>query len=108
MANRVYGVNEGINAPIVFKGLKAQYIWYLASGILGLLILFAILYIAGVNMYICLLIAVILGTALFLTIYRTSHKYGEHGMMKKMARRSVPAVVKSNSRKLFIQLKTKD
>ena len=108
MANSVYQVNKGINQPIVFKGLKAQYIWYLAGGILVLLILFAIMYIAGVNMYVCLLIAVILGTALFLTVYRTSHKYGEHGIMKKMARRSVPAAVKSNSRKLFIQLKTKD
>ena len=107
MANSVYQVNKGINAPIVFKGLKAQYIWYLAGGILGLLVLFAILYIAGVNMYICLLIACILGTTLFLTVYRTSHKYGEHGIMKKMARRSVPRVVKSNSRKVFIELKRK-
>ena len=107
MANSIYQVKKGINAPIVFKGLKAQYIWYLAGGILVLLVLFAILYIAGVNMYICVLIAVILGTALFLTVYRTSHKYGEHGIMKKLARRSVPYVVKSNSRKLFIQLKKK-
>lgn len=107
MANSVYQVNKGINVPIVFKGLKAQYIWYLAGGILVLLILFAILYIAGVNMYICLFIVVILGTGLFLIVYRTSHKYGEHGIMKKMAQRSVPAVIKSNSRKLFIQLKKK-
>jgi hypothetical protein len=107
MANSIYKVNKGINQPIVFKGLKAQYIWYLAGGILVLLILFAILYIAGVNMYVCLLIAVVLGTALFLTVYRTSHKYGEHGIMKKMAGRSVPHVVKSNSRKLFIRLRNK-
>ena len=29
MANSVYVINKGINAPITFKGLKAQYIWWL-------------------------------------------------------------------------------
>ena len=108
MANSVYQINKGINKPVEFKGLKAQYIWYLAGGVLGLLILFAILYIAGVNTYICLGIVGFLGTALFVTIYRMSNKYGEHGIMKKMARRSVPHVLKSNSRKVFIQLVKKD
>ena len=100
----VYQINKGINRPVEFKGLKAQYIWYLGGGVLILLILFAILYIAGVNTYLCLVIIGILGTVLFVTVYRTSHKYGEHGIMKKMANRSVPHVIKTNSRKVFIQL----
>ena len=32
----VYYINKGINKPIVFKGLKAQYIGYLAVGLVGL------------------------------------------------------------------------
>ena len=36
---------KGINKPLEFKGLKAQYIWYLGGGLVALLILFAIMYI---------------------------------------------------------------
>lgn len=100
----MYQVNKGINTPIQFKGLKAQYIWYLAGGLLFLLILFAALYILGVNTFVCIAVVGLLGTILFMTVYRTSHKYGEHGIMKKIARRSVPNVIKSYSRKVFIQL----
>jgi len=54
MASSVYKINKGINKPIEFKGLKAQYIAYLGAGLIVLLILFAILYIVGVNMFVCL------------------------------------------------------
>ncbi|MDB5129720.1 DUF4133 domain-containing protein, partial [Mucilaginibacter sp.] len=37
-----YQINKGINRPIEFKGLKAQYIGYLGSGLVALLILFAV------------------------------------------------------------------
>jgi hypothetical protein len=100
----VYQINKGINKPIEFKGLKAQYIWYLGGGLLALLILFAVLYICGVNSFICLLIIVIAGTALFTRVYRLSHKYGQYGMMKAIAKRSIPKEIKSYSRRVFIQL----
>lgn len=61
--NSVYKINKGINRPIEFKGLKAQYIGYLAIGLVSLLILFTVLYIAGVNMFICLALIASLGTA---------------------------------------------
>jgi hypothetical protein len=105
MASSVYKINKGINKPIEFKGLKAQYIAYLAAGLIGFLILFAVLYIAGVNMFVCLALTAILGTALFMTVYRLSDKYGEHGLLKKLARRSIPDFIKSSSQKIFIQLK---
>lgn len=99
----VYHINKGINKPIEFKGLKAQYIWYLAGGLVSLLILFAILYITGVNTYICVGVIAILGTALFMYVYHLSGKYGEHGLMKKVARSQVPKVIKMNSRKRLIK-----
>lgn len=79
MSNSVYQINKGINRPIEFKGLKAQYIWYLGGGLVTLLILFAILYIAGVNTYICLGLILMLGTLLFIMVYKMSNAYGEHG-----------------------------
>lgn len=103
MLGSVYQINKGINKPIEFKGLKAQYMWYLGGGLVTLLILFAIMYIAGVNIFLCLVIIFSLGTALFLYVYRLSRTYGEHGLMKKMARKAVPKVIKSYS---LIHLKT--
>ncbi|HUC79473.1 MAG TPA: DUF4133 domain-containing protein [Flavisolibacter sp.] len=103
MANSVYKINKGINKPVEFKGLKAQYIWYLGGGLVVLLILFAILYIMGVNTFLCLVLIVILATGLFAWVYRISNTYGEHGMMKKVARKGVPTVVKSYSRTVFLK-----
>ncbi|MBN8650611.1 MAG: DUF4133 domain-containing protein [Cytophagales bacterium] len=105
--NSVYNINKGINRPIEFKGLKAQYIAYLAIGLIGLLILFAILYIIGVNMFVCLGLIVVLGTLLFMIVYRLSDKYGQHGLLKKMASRSIPVFLKMSSRKVFLNLAQK-
>jgi Domain of unknown function (DUF4133) len=104
MSTSVYNINKGINRPIEFKGLKAQYIWYLGGGLLVLLILFAILYICGVNTFICLFIIVGSATALFTHVYKLSRKYGEHGMMKTLACRSIPTAVKTYSRTTYIKL----
>jgi hypothetical protein len=34
----VYQINKGVGKPIVFRGLKAQYIAYLAVGLVVLLV----------------------------------------------------------------------
>lgn len=104
MNTSIYKINKGINKPIEFKGLKAQYIGYLGVGLLGLLILFAALYICGVNTFACLAIIGLLGSGLFLYVFKLSHKYGEHGMMKKAASKRIPNIIKCNSRKIFIQI----
>ena len=104
MPTSVYQVNKGINKPIEFKGLKAQYIWYLAGGLVGLLIVFALMYLIGVGVFVSLPIIIVLGSVLFLTVYRMSNKYGEHGIMKKMAKGSIPKCIKCYSRMNFIQL----
>ncbi|MBZ4187620.1 DUF4133 domain-containing protein [Niabella sp. 3A5MI-3] len=99
----VYKINRGVNQPVMFKGLKAQYIWYLGGGLVALLVGFAILYICGVNMFICLGIVFITGGILFKRVYRMSGKYGEHGLMKKIGNRQIPDWIKNNSRKVFIR-----
>ena len=102
MANSVYTVNKGINKTIEFKGLKAQYIWYLGAGVIILMIVFAGMYIAGLPSLLCIAIVGISGTLLVLKIYRMSHKYGQYGMMKALARKQLPKAVKSYSRNVFL------
>ncbi|EHQ27018.1 DUF4133 domain-containing protein [Mucilaginibacter paludis] len=105
MTNSIYPINKGINKSIEFRGLKAQYIWYLGGGILGLMFLYAILFLIGVNSFVCMAIILIGGTVVVVKVYAMSNKYGEYGMMKVMAKRMLPKVLKSSSRKVFIQLK---
>jgi hypothetical protein len=101
----LYQINKGINKPLEFKGLKAQYIGYLAVGLVLLLIVFAIMYILGVPVIACIFIISILGSALFYQVFRLSHKYGEYGLMKKAAKRYLPKHLKFSSRKIFLRLK---
>ena len=45
-----YNINKGIGRTVEFKGLKAQYLFIFAGGLLGTLIFVMILYMAGVNL----------------------------------------------------------
>jgi len=98
-----YQINKGINRPIEFKGLKAQYIGYLGGGLVALLVLFAVLYVIGTAVYLCMLVIAGLGSALFYKVFGLSHKYGEHGLMKRNARKYLPDYLKFNSRRLFYE-----
>jgi hypothetical protein len=97
----VYQINKGINASIEFKGLKAQYIWYMGGAAIVLFAIYALLYVCGIRSYICVGIVVCLGIPMIMGIYHLSGVYGEHGVTKVLARRSIPKHVRSNSRSIF-------
>lgn len=99
----VYQINKGINQSIEFKGLKAQYIWYLGGGVVGLMIVFAVLFIIGIPSLVCVAFIGGAGTAMVMKIYKMSRRYGEHGMMKALASRQVPKSLKVRSRGVFIK-----
>lgn len=102
-----YEINKGINRPIEFKGIKAQYIIYLALGLVVLLFIFAILYVLGAGLYICLGIIIPTGLGLYLTVQNYSNKYGANGLTKKSAASRLPSSIRATSRKYFIQLHKK-
>jgi Flp pilus assembly protein TadB len=101
----VYQINKGVSKPITFKGLKAQYIAYLAIGLVSLLITFAVLYVLGASLFVILPLIFILGATLFLTVTRLSHRFGQHGLSKFLARGRLPLCLKFRSRRLFTNLK---
>ena len=102
MSNSVYQINKGINRSIEFKGLKAQYIWYLGGGIVVLMILFAVMFIIGLPSIVCIGIVGTSGTIFVVKMYKMSSQYGEHGMMKALARKQVPKCIKVFSRRVFM------
>ncbi|GAA3772942.1 DUF4133 domain-containing protein [Flavobacterium ginsengiterrae] len=99
----VYQINKGINQSIEFKGLKAQYIWYLGGGVVGLMIFFAVLFIVGIPSLVCVALIGTAGTVMVIKIYKMSRLYGEFGMMKALAARQIPKCVKVRSRAVFIK-----
>jgi 4-hydroxybenzoate polyprenyltransferase len=101
----IYAINKGINKPIEFKGLKAQYISILAVGLVSLLLLFTGLYLAGLAVAWCLLTVTLSGCVLFRQVYRLSNRYGQYGLMKRTARRYLPGYLKFRSRTTFIHKK---
>lgn len=104
----IYQINKGVSKPIVFKGLKAQYIAYLAIGLVLLLLSFAILYISGLSLMIVLPLIALLGSVLFIATFRLSHRFGEHGLMKYLAKRRLPNYIRFSSRRIFTKLKYPD
>jgi hypothetical protein len=101
MAGNIYPINKGISKSVEFKGLKAQYIWWLGGVVVGAMIVFAVLYIAGVSAYLCIPLVGGLGAAGIRRVYRMSRQYGEFGLMKRRAKQQIPRVVHARSRKLF-------
>ncbi|MBT2559813.1 DUF4133 domain-containing protein [Pedobacter sp. ISL-68] len=82
MNNTAFNINKGIGRTVEFKGLKAQYLFIFAGGLLGILILTMILYMVGVNSYICLLVGAGGASLLIWQTFKLNQKYGEYGLMK--------------------------
>ena len=85
-----YPINKGIGRSVEFQGLKSQYLFIFAGGLLALFVLFVILYMAGVNQWICIGFGGIVASVLVWQTFSLNRRYGEHGLMKRSALHSHP------------------
>lgn len=88
-----YNINKGIGRTVEFKGLKAQYLFIFAGGLLGTLILVMILYMAGVNSYVCLLLGAGGASLIVWKTFSLNKNYGQHGLMKIAAKKRHPRYI---------------
>lgn len=88
-----YSINKGIGQPAEFKGLKSQYLFVFAGGLLAVFIVFAIMYIMGINQWICIGFALISSFLLVYITFWMNKKYGTHGLMKLSARLNHPRYI---------------
>jgi hypothetical protein len=105
-----YSINKGIGQSVEFKGLKAQYLFLFAAGLLAVFVVFVILYMANAGEWVCIGFGVVAASVLvWLTFYLNS-KYGEHGLMKLMASKQHPRYLINRKvpRHLFISTKKKE
>ncbi|MEA1847660.1 DUF4133 domain-containing protein [Chryseobacterium sp. MHB01] len=104
-----YHINKGIGKTVEFKGLKAQYLFIFVGGLLGVLISVMIMYMIGVNTYLCLILGGFISGLLIWQTFTLNGKYGEHGLMKLgacrkhpkyiISRKSIYRYLKANSKK---------
>jgi hypothetical protein len=91
MAN--YSINKGIGCNPEFKGLKSQYLFIFAGGLMAVFVLFVIAYTAGVNQWVCIVTAVSAASVMVSLTFRLNAKYGEHGLMKRQAMKNRPRFI---------------
>ena len=104
-----YSINKGIGRSAEFKGLKAQYLFIFAGGLLGTLILVMIMYMAGVNSYFCLGLGTLLTSLVVWLTFFLNRKFGQYGLMKVEAGKRHPRYIicrKAVHRYLRITLKS--
>lgn len=85
-----YGINKGIGRSVEFRGLKAQYLFVFAGGLLAVFVLLVVLFMAGADQWLCIGFGAGAASALVWGTFRLNAKYGEHGLMKLAAARRHP------------------
>lgn len=88
-----FEINKGIGRNVEFKGLESQYLFVFAAGLLAVFVVFVILYMAGVNQWVCIGFGVAAATLLVWLTFRLNARYGTHGLMKAAARKRHPRYV---------------
>ena len=85
-----YNINKGIGKSVEFKGLKSQYLFIFAGGLLSVFVVFVIMYMVGIDQWICITFGLIAASVLVWLTFNLNQKFGENGLMKLMAVRKHP------------------
>ena len=85
-----FEINKGVGRTVEFKGLKAQYLFLFAGGLLAVFILVVSLYLCGISQIACLVIGGVGVTIVIWQTFTMNRKCGQYGLMKKGAVRMRP------------------
>ena len=97
-----YTVNKGIGRSPEFKGLKSQYLFIFAGGLLALFVVFVVMYMAGIDQWVCIGFGVICASVLVWATFRLNAKYGDLGLMKLEALRRHPRYIINRKRLILL------
>lgn len=85
-----YQINKGVGRQAEFQGLTAQYLFIFVGGLGGVFLAFVVLFMAGVPEGACILFAVAAASLIVWGTFYLNRRYGQHGLMKRMASRQHP------------------
>lgn len=88
-----YSINRGIGNSVEFKGLKSQYLFIFAVGLLAIFVIFIVMYMIGVSQWICIGFGVVATSSLVWLTFHLNKRYGENGLMKLLASRMHPRFI---------------
>ena len=77
-----YSINKGIGETVEYKGLKAQYLFISAAGLLALFVLFVVMYMCGIPQWVCIGFGATGASFLVWLTFHINAKYGQYGLMK--------------------------
>ena len=83
-------INKGIGKSVEFQGLKSQYLFIFAGGLLTVFIIFVMIFMAGVSQWVCIGFGLVAASVLVWLTFSLNARYGEHGLMKLFARKQHP------------------
>ena len=99
-----YFINKGVNKPAEFKGLQSQYLFIFAGGLLGTFVIFIVMYLAGINQWVCIFSGLVLAFIVVWLTFSLNRKFGCFGLMKLQATWTFPRRI--INRKSFLRLFT--
>ena len=86
-----FEINKGVGREVEFKGLRAQYLFIFAFGLLAVFVVFVIMLTAGSG-------GVSAATAVVWLTFSLNRRFGSHGLMKLLAARQHPRRILSRKR----------
>ena len=93
-----FEINKGVGREVEFKGLRAQYLFIFAFGLLAVFVVFVIMYTAGIEQWTCIGFGVSAGPAVVWLTFSLNRRFGSHGLMKLLAARQHPRRILSRKR----------
>ena len=93
-----FEINKGVGREVEFKGLRAQYLFIFAFGLLAVFVVFVIMYTAGIGQWTCIGFGVAAATAVVWLTFSLNRRFGSHGLMKLLAARQHPRRILSRKR----------
>lgn len=85
-----YTVNKGAGKGVEFKGLTTMYMFVLAVGLATVLLSVILLYFIGASSCACVAYGLIAGSVFAYIVFRMNARFGEHGLVKRLARHRRP------------------
>lgn len=74
-----YGMNKGVGRSVEFRGLTSQYLFLFAAGMLASLLLTMVLYMAGADRTLCILVALVCMSLVVWGTFRMNRCYALTG-----------------------------
>lgn len=93
-----FEINKGVGREVEFKGLRAQYLFIFAFGLLAVFVVFVIMYTAGIGQWTCIGFGVSAATAVVWLTFSLNRRFGSYGLMKLLAARQHPRRILSRKR----------